>query len=529
MDDECPWNEGCRGGRERPTHQTVKVGAARAALIAAVAASGLVIPAAAGAIDFWPYQAYDVGAWPAESVAIADVSGDGRRDVLVSTSGDSTSGFELLVFVQQVDGSLLLWDRQPTSQPHSSSSDMGVATGDLNGDGRQDVVVAGGAGAEVYIQSAGTLHAEQVIAGTQGARQAEIADLDGDGDRDVAIQAGQSGILVARRGGPWPFYTVTTVAATYEREIELGDVTGDGRVDIVGVEGNFMRVYPQLANGSFGEAIVYVFTGPSGDGLEVADVTGDGRKDAVVAVSGNWPESAIDVFAQSSVGSFEAPVAYPSHDLPSAVEALDMSGDTRPDVVTVHHAWLKVGYYWNLFDRTLEPEQLFGIPETDSWNAKGLALGDVGGDGLPDIALTDSEEGLLVLRQGATPPPPPPPPPAPPPPPPPPGPPPPPPGPPAPPPPPVPPPPAPPPPEPPPVVPPPPPPPPPLVQCLVPRVIGQSLASASYMIRRAGCSVGRVRRVRSTRRRGRIVTQSPRPGRIVPRRTRVTLRVSRGR
>jgi hypothetical protein len=514
-----------------PDARTVRFGAAaRAALIATVAASGLVIPTAAIAIHFSPYQAYDVGTWPAESVAIADVSGDGRRDVLVSTTGDSTSGWELLVFVQQVDGRLVLWDRQQTSPPRSTS-DMGVATGDLDGDGRQDVVVAGGAGAEVYIQGGGTLHAEQVIAGTQGARQAEIADLDGDGDRDIAIQAGQSGVLVARSGGTWPFYTVTAVSAAYLREIELGDVTGDARVDIVGVEGNFVRVYPQLANGSFGEAIPYQFAGHSGDGLDVADVTGDGRKDAVISVAGNWPESAIDVFAQNSVGSFEAPVAYPSHDLPSAVEALDMSGDTRPDVVTVHHAWLEVGYYWNLFDRTLEPEQLFGIPETDSWNAKGLALGDVSGDGLPDIALTDSEEGLLVLRQAAAPPPPPPPPPLPPPPPPPPppGPPPPPPGPPAPPPPPGPVPPAPPPPPEPPPIAPPAPPPPPVVKCRVPGVVGQSLAAASRMIRRAGCAVGRVRRVRSTRRRGRIVAQSPRVGRIVPRRTRVTLRISRGR
>jgi hypothetical protein len=491
-------------------------------LIAAVAVSGLVMPTTTGAIDFQPYQAYGVGTWPAESVAIADVSGDGRRDVLVSTNGDSDSGWELLSFVQQVDGTLVLWQRQPTHEPHTMNSDMGVAIGDLNDDGRQDVVVAASAGVDVYIQSGGTLHGEQVIAGTAGARQAEIADLDGDGDQDIAIEAGQSGVLVARHGGPWPSYTVSQVTPAYHREIELGDVTGEGRADIVGVEGNFVSVYPQLGGGSFGDAITYEFAGPSGDGIEVADVTGDGRKDAVVAVSGNWPESKIAVFAQNSVGSFEAPVAYPSHDLPSAVEALDMSGDTRPDVVTVHHAWLEVGYYWNLFDRTLEPEQLFGIPESDSWNPKGLALGDISGDGRPDIALTDSEEGLLVLRQAAAPPPPPPPPPPQPPPPPPP------PGPPAPPPPPGPPPPNPPPPEPPPIAPP-APAPPPAVRCRVPGVVGVTLASASRMIRRAGCSVGRVRRIRSTRRRGRVVSQAPRVGRIVARGTRVSLRVSRGR
>lgn len=71
--------------------------------------------------------------------------------------------------------------------------------------------------------------------------------------------------------------------------------------------------------------------------------------------------------------------------------------------------------------------------------------------------------------------------------------------------------------------------PPPALKCRVPGVVGLTLASASRMIRRAGCSVGRVRRVRSTRRRGRVVAQTPRVGRTVPRRTRVTLRVSRGR
>jgi PASTA domain-containing protein len=71
--------------------------------------------------------------------------------------------------------------------------------------------------------------------------------------------------------------------------------------------------------------------------------------------------------------------------------------------------------------------------------------------------------------------------------------------------------------------------PPPAVKCRVPGVVGVPLATATRMIRRAGCLVGSVRRVRSTRRRGRIVAQTPRVGRIVSRGTRVALRVSRGR
>jgi beta-lactam-binding protein with PASTA domain len=49
------------------------------------------------------------------------------------------------------------------------------------------------------------------------------------------------------------------------------------------------------------------------------------------------------------------------------------------------------------------------------------------------------------------------------------------------------------------------------VRCHVPRVIGLRLAKAKTKIRRARCSVGRIRRARS-RRVGRVIGQNPRPG-----------------
>jgi PASTA domain/Divergent InlB B-repeat domain len=96
----------------------------------------------------------------------------------------------------------------------------------------------------------------------------------------------------------------------------------------------------------------------------------------------------------------------------------------------------------------------------------------------------------------------------------------------------APPPPAPPPPPPPPPAPPPPPPPPPppaARTCRVPNVVGQRLATARTRIRRANCSVGRIRYARSKRARGRVIAQSPRPGARRPRGAKVNLAVSRGR
>jgi hypothetical protein len=64
--------------------------------------------------------------------------------------------------------------------------------------------------------------------------------------------------------------------------------------------------------------------------------------------------------------------------------------------------------------------------------------------------------------------------------------------------------------------------------CRVPRVVGLRLVRARTAIRRAHCSVGRVRGVRSRAARGRVVRQSPRAGTKLRRGARVTLVISRG-
>jgi len=77
--------------------------------------------------------------------------------------------------------------------------------------------------------------------------------------------------------------------------------------------------------------------------------------------------------------------------------------------------------------------------------------------------------------------------------------------------------------------PPPPPPPPPPTRCRVPRVLGLRLGAAKTKIRRAHCSVGRVRHVRSRRSlRGRVVNQAPRPGALKRRGFPVSMAVGRG-
>jgi hypothetical protein len=66
-------------------------------------------------------------------------------------------------------------------------------------------------------------------------------------------------------------------------------------------------------------------------------------------------------------------------------------------------------------------------------------------------------------------------------------------------------------------------------KCKVPRVVGKRLPTARRAIIRSRCRVGRVRRARSRKARGKVLSQSPRAGVRRARGTRVNLVVSRGR
>src|SRR5262245_18987303 len=374
----------------------------RVALAAATVT--LAAPSTASAIYFHPAQTYQIGSRP-DSVAVADVTGDGRRDVLVSTSriDDGPNDDKLFLFRQEPNGSLaspLIF--AAGSDPYVLL-ERGLGTGDLDGDNDTDVALATWNGVALYHQQDGMLEGPSFVAETTEAREVEVADMNGDASNDLVISAGNRGVLVAKHEGGG--FTVVTATPDAQGEIEVGDVTGDGRLDIVGFSTRFVRVYPQLGDGSYGGPIVYegnVGYWPNGEGLEVADVSGDGRADVLLAIGGNSPGSRLNVFLQNSGGTLNPPAVYPSYDAPRGIEALDMSGDGRADVVTAHAGWLRAGVYVQSSSGTLDPEGLFALPDVD-YGQKGISPGDLNGDGLPDIAIANQQGSLVVLRQTPTP------------------------------------------------------------------------------------------------------------------------------
>lgn len=347
---------------------------------------------------FAPYQATATGSWP-ESVTVGDVTGDGRADVVLSTSSyfDPANDYKLSVFAQQADGSLAAPVRYATRLVYQDSGGAGVALLDRNGDGRLDVALATLAGVEIFQQNAaGALESQGIVPGSRAARYIAAADLDRDGDTDL-VTSSHLGIsqLVRESNGTLTSSVVTTDPAY---EVEVGDLTGDGRPDVVGQSLRSVTAYHRTATG-WSRSVVVPDDGASLiGGVEVADVSGDGRADIVATTEANQPRSQVRVFAQTAAGGLAAPTAWRVLDMPESVEAADVDGDGRNDIVMAHGGYYEMSTWPQQPGGTFPVAAYDSLPYASHYHAQGLVLGDVDSDGRVDAVLTDYNHGLLVLR-----------------------------------------------------------------------------------------------------------------------------------
>ena len=353
-----------------------------------------------------------VGSAP-DAVAIGDVTGDGRNDVVLTTgyANDPARDFRVVVLAQLADGTLAAPTWYSTAGTYGSRPES-VAVGDVTGDGKADVVVGlSGLGVQVFAQSGGALSAPTFVA-TSDSHKIRLGKLDADADLDiVGVGWGTNTVTVLLNDGSGRFASSRVYPAQHGgyEDLEVGDVSGDGRADIVVMSGQLyatpnVSVLAQTANGFAAPAEYRVGANVNTQGIGIGDVTGDGRSDVVASYGGNTPSAFIAVFAQTPAGTLASPVAYTSYDIPEPVEVADLDRDGKADVITLHGGWLRAGVYLQGPGGTLGSEELAAIPYASHYNPHGLSVGDVDGNGSPDVVIADYNNGLVILP-GAAPPP----------------------------------------------------------------------------------------------------------------------------
>ena len=377
-------------------------------LAAAIGAAVLVgsVAAASGPV-FAPYQAFP-SVPEAAAVATGDVTGDGRADVVVTNgyTGNAAVDFRLWVLAQTSSGALAAPVSYATAGSYTNRVES-VAVGDMTGDGRADVVVGvGSVGVQVYPQTTSGALGSPVSYATPDGRQVRLGRLDGNASLDVAaIGWGTGTVSVLLNDGAGGLRQPVVYGAPHGGydDLEVGDVSGDGRDDLVVMSGQLyatpnLSVLAQLAGGGFAAAASYsIGTNILTQGIGIGDVTGDGRNDVVASYGGNKPSSNIAVFAQTTLGTLASPVSYPSYDIPEPVDVADLDRDGRADVLTVHGGWNAAGVYRGSPGGGLSAEELSALPYASHYEPHGLAVGDVNGDLALDAAIADYNHGLVLL------------------------------------------------------------------------------------------------------------------------------------
>lgn len=325
----------------------------------------------------------DIGSWP-RMVAIGDVTGDGRNDVVADTDYyfDPDNDYKVFVWAQQPDGTLAPPVRY--SLPPSTGAGP-LVLADLNHDGRTDVAD----GVHVFYQNtAGTLDPVTALSDPLGASYAAGGDFNGDGRTDLAV-SGNGGLIVLTQKLDGTFDHTTTPALG--GQIRTGDVDGDGRDEIL----MRLTVY-DLADGVWHPTTL---TAPDVTGnlnaLALGDISGDGKLDA--AFCGD-PTNVLDVLVGHGDGTFATARGYDLAGRCSALTVADWNGDGRNDVI------FGGGVLPQQSDGTLganiaglgTPEKSTAVAASGSIVGAGITAGDIDGDHLADMVAAD-QNGILFF------------------------------------------------------------------------------------------------------------------------------------
>ena len=343
----------------------------------------------------------------ASTLTVTVPTGAGYGPVAVTDTSTDRTAYSNASFAVTFPSSHTITSSSFASKVDSSTGTgpRGIVVGDFDGDGKNDVAVANYSANNVSVlrnnSSSGAISFPSKSTLTTGVNPINIAagDLDGDGKLDLLVTnyTGNS-ISVFRNistgAGNIAFAAkFDSSVGTHPYGVAIGDIDGDGRPDVVvsNIGSNSLSVY---LNTSVPGAISFaprvdVATGSSPYGVAIADMNGDGFPDVAIT---NWGSNTVSIFQNTSVpviANLAAVTSPTTPGNPNFVAAGDLDGDNNVDLVTSNTG----GNSISLFRSTSSAGGISFASRIDSSIGTipfNVALGDVDGDGKPDIVSSNS-------------------------------------------------------------------------------------------------------------------------------------------
>lgn len=391
-------------------------------------------------------------------IVSGDFNNDGHPDLATANSGDGT----VTLFLSNPANDFTYYTVKTLS---GFGSPTAIAAGHFTNSGNLDLAVTDSAGKVVHVltgDGTGNFTAGATVS-TQNDPTAIVAgDFNRDGFTDLAVMNAGSGTVSILRGQGNGDFTpnanihVGAAAGTGSNDLLAMDIGGNGRLDLITANplSNQVAVLLNRANGTF-EAVENYAVPNAPDYLAVGDFNRDGKPDLVVTQNGGaavsiltnntlpttqpggrnfiaphilthghgnmadgiavadfnhdgipdiatsyLEDNTVQVLLGNGGSNFQAASVYPVGKQPYWVVAADLNNDGYPDLITANTTDGTISVLMNKADGsgTFQPAVSYPVGNLPYQ----LAVGDLNGDGIPDIAVADYGANTVTILYGST-------------------------------------------------------------------------------------------------------------------------------
>jgi hypothetical protein len=379
-------------------------------------AAGATTPTFSGRRDF------ATGNTP-RGVTICDINGDGKPDVV--TANYVAGGISVLMSTTNPGNA-------PSFAAHrdyqTGTGPWGITFKDINGDGKPDIITANNTAGtfsvilNTTIPGSASPSFSAKVDFTTGTNPISVSceDLNGDGKPDLVVGYSGSNTYVSiftnttATGATTPAFSTTTDFPTTGDPYStvIADLNGDGKPDLITANDASSTVSVLINNTTPGSTPSFLpkvdfTTGGNPRSVAIADFNGDYLPDIAVV---NFSSNFVSVLLNTTIIGAAAPSLemnwndFPTGISPLSIGSADLNGDGKPDLVTLDYGYSTIS---SLLNTTTPGSNAFSFNSsniifTQSVYPRSLAIGNINGDGKPDLVVTSTGMPNIFVYMNTT-------------------------------------------------------------------------------------------------------------------------------